>query len=83
MNGLNIMAVNNLPDEANIIINGVQLSPAQSMTLRVAIGSFASIMEDPYHLGHDEHGLFMTKMYKENSREIERIIIEPLNANND
>lgn len=60
-------------EEASIIINGNPLSKAQSMTLRVALESFAStISEDG--LGDDAHGKFMSKAYLDNCSTIRKLM---------
>lgn len=61
--------------EAEIVINGVKLSFAQSMTLRCAITDFLFTLSEQNALGNDEHGLKMTALYKARAREIERLII--------
>jgi hypothetical protein len=48
--------------EAAITINGVPLTTAQAMTVRVALGSFAMDLQN-HHLGGDEHGEAMTRGY--------------------
>lgn len=55
--------------EANIVINGEELSYAESMTLRVAINSFLSEMQHS-GLGDDEVGKALSKSYIHNSKEI-------------
>ena len=58
-------------NEAEITINGVRLSTAQAMTIRVALGSFAlSLRSDG--LGDDEHGRAMTAGYLHAIGEIHR-----------
>ncbi|RKD68950.1 hypothetical protein [Rhizobium sp. WW_1] len=60
-----------MSDEASVTINGKQLSSAQAMTLRVAVMNFFSEMTgDPHVLGDDEHGVTMTRLYKEHCAEI-------------
>lgn len=49
--------------EPSIIINGTQLTPAQAMTVRVALESFAGTLTRPESLGKDEHGLYMREAY--------------------
>lgn len=61
--------------EADVVINGTRLSYAQSMTLRVGIGSFKSEMSRPDALGNDDHGRFMAKAYHDHARDIEQMII--------
>lgn len=58
-----------------MVIEGVTLTPSQSMTLRVAISNFMSDMADPLALGDDEHGRFMTKAYRDRCREIEHLLL--------
>lgn len=60
--------------EANIVINGVRLNFAQSMTLRVGIGSFAGEMSQLNALG--EFGEEIQKLYYARAREIEQIIFK-------
>lgn len=55
--------------EAVIEINGWQLTPAQSMTLRVAMESFAADL-DHHGLGEDYHGKRMTTAYLDRISEI-------------
>lgn len=64
-----------MPDnrESVIIINGHKLSDAQSMTVRVAIESFASHLVN-VGLGDDEHGLAMKNSYLNCINEIRTII---------
>lgn len=61
--------------EPEIIINGVQLSTAQAMTLRVALGSFS---QDLYNSGlcEDDHGITMKLLYQTRIREINKIMAE-------
>lgn len=49
-------------NEPKITINGVELTSAQSMTVRVAINSFLMDMIND-GLGDDEHGKHMVKGY--------------------
>lgn len=56
--------------EPIITINGVTLTTAQSMTLRVAISSFNMDMSVPKALGDDIQGLEMAKLYHTRSSEI-------------
>lgn len=55
--------------EPEITINGVQLTVAQAMTVRVAVSSF-----EP-DCGDDEHGVAMTRAYQERAREVFRIML--------
>lgn len=61
--------------EPKIIVNGILLTPAQSMTIRSALNNF---MIDLNHngLGGDEHGVKMRKLYQERISEIYQIIIK-------
>lgn len=55
--------------EANIVINGEELSYAESMTLRVAISSFLSEMKHS-GLGNDKTGKAISEGYIRHSKEI-------------
>lgn len=55
--------------EPNIVINGVQLTVAQSMTVRVAIESFAMDLQRN-GLGNDETGKAIAKGYLDRIWEI-------------
>lgn len=55
--------------EPTIIINGVTLTSAQAMTVRVALGSFSMDMNAD-GLGDDKHGKAMTAGYKARLAEI-------------
>ena len=68
--------------EANMIINGVELTFVQSMTVRVAMSSFAMTLQED-GLGNDEHGKFMSKSYLKNIREINRLIFKRMLKKND
>jgi len=50
--------------EPDITINGIRLTEAQAMLVRVAVSSF-----DP-DCGDDEHGSLMTKAYTGRMREV-------------
>ena len=62
--------------EPNIIINGTQLTSAQAMTIRVALGSFRTDMMFGDGLGGDCHGRRMTDLYLERTSEIETLLIK-------
>ena len=49
-------------EEPRITINGQELTSAQAMTIRVAVGSFASEL-NAEGLGDDQHGKAMTAGY--------------------
>ena len=59
--------------EPAITINGIELTTAQAMTLRVAIGSFAMSLRAE-GLGDDEHGVRMAKAYLARASEIEALM---------
>lgn len=71
------MALGNLvmPDdrESTITINGFSLNDAQSMTMRVAIESFASHLVNE-GLGDDETGVGIRDGYLARIREIRKMI---------
>lgn len=56
-------------NEPEITINGVQLTTAQAMAVRVAISSF------DMDCGDDEHGRAMSKAYADRLNEVFRIMI--------
>lgn len=60
--------------EAAVTINGQAIPLAQVMTLRVALTSFMSNLEDQ-GLGDDEHGQFMTKAYLGHGRALETLLL--------
>ncbi|SCB30145.1 hypothetical protein [Rhizobium lusitanum] len=67
--------------EAKVFINDVELSNAQAMALRVAVTQlFADMSADPYSLGEDEHGVAMTKDYKDRCGEILAVMIKVLDS---
>lgn len=59
--------------EADIIINGVTLSFVESMTLRVAMSSFISVLSQE-GCGDDEVGKKICKNYINSSHRIIKII---------
>jgi hypothetical protein len=62
-------------DESRIVINGVELTEGQSMTLRVAVTNLHSQMaSDPDRLGTDDNGRTLTKGYRERSAEVLSLI---------
>lgn len=61
--------------EPKITINGILLDDAQSMTIRVALNSFAMRLQEKDALGDDDHGRSMTKAYSQRIDEINSIII--------
>lgn len=54
--------------EPEIIINGVKLTDAQAMTVRVAVSSFSP------ECGDDGHGAAMERAYNDRLNEIYRIM---------
>lgn len=60
-------------NEPEILINGENIGPGCSMTIRVAIECFASCLIEN-GLGDDEHGKLMKKSYLERINDIRRII---------
>lgn len=59
--------------EARISINGTRLTEGQSMTVRVAMESFATSLRSD-GLGDDAHGKAMTAAYLARYTEIARLI---------
>lgn len=62
-----------LDSEPSIIINGIQLSEAQAMSIRVAISHFKDDLEEK-GLGDDKLGKELTSGYLERLSEINAII---------
>lgn len=58
------------PEEPNITINGVRLTPAEAMTVRVALGAFAMDLRCEGSLGDDDHGHAMRDGYLAALRDI-------------
>ena len=61
-------------NEADVEVNGAYLTEAQSMALRVAVGHMLMDLQDPLHLGDDDHGRFMVKAYKARLEEVQELI---------
>ena len=60
-------------EEPEIVINGVQLTISQAMTVRVAIETFSmGLVEDG--LGDDNHGKKMVELYGAQISELRKII---------
>lgn len=53
-----------------IVIDGIPLSPAQAMTVRVALCSMQMQMAEPDALGDDEHGRLMASAYSDRATEV-------------
>ena len=51
------------PPEPVIIIDGIRLTTAEAMTVRVAVGDYQRQMSEPGALGEDDHGEAMRKAY--------------------
>ena len=51
-------------NEPNIIINGIQLTTAQAMTVRVALSGCR------WDCGDDKHGIALRKAYEARTREV-------------
>jgi hypothetical protein len=62
--------------EAIVTINGVQLTVGQSMTLRLAVASFLTTMQNE-GLGEDGAGKAMADAYIARASEIEQLLIQP------
>ncbi len=60
--------------EADITINGVPRTFAQSMTFRVMLGGFMQEMSNPEALGKDMHGLRMAQSYWKRASEISELV---------
>ena len=51
------------PVEPDITVNGVRLTTAEAMTVRVALGAFAMDLQSKDSLGDDDHGHAMRDGY--------------------
>lgn len=60
--------------EAKMKINGVELSPGQASTVRVALTDLLQAMSDSNALGSDAHGRAMTKAYFDHASDVLEII---------
>lgn len=60
--------------ESTIVINGVTLTEAQSMTVRVAVQNFSSFCQDG--LGDDETGKAIARGYLIAIREINKLLAQ-------
>jgi hypothetical protein len=69
------MRTDDLSDEPKITINGVDLTPTQALTIRVALGHFDMSLSS-IGLGADEHGRAMTANYHRLIDEINRVIFQ-------
>lgn len=59
--------------EPRIIINGIELTESQAMTLRVAVDSFTTNLQET-GLGDDDNGKKMVEMYLNALRDISNIM---------
>ena len=59
-----------MPSEPRITVNGVPLTEAQAMTVRVALNHFSVDMDEPGALGGDEHGKAMSVLYRKRAGEV-------------
>lgn len=58
-------------NEPEIIINGINVGPGCACTMRVAIEVFYGVLiEDG--CGDDEHGITMTRLYKDRINDVRR-----------
>lgn len=57
-----------------IVIDGIELTPAQAMTVRTALCSLQMRMAEPDALGDDEHGWNMARAYSERASEVLALI---------
>jgi hypothetical protein len=62
-------------DEPRITINGVELSRAQAMTLRVTLTSSLANLSDEDALGDDEVGRSLASAYRSRMREIIQLML--------
>lgn len=51
-------------NEPTVIVNGQRLSDGEVMTIRVALNSLISDVQQPDTLGVDEHGKVMASLYQ-------------------
>lgn len=57
-----------------MVINGQTLSPAEAMTVRVALGSFLMDLNEN-GLGDDDHGRYMKHGYSECAKSVLRKMV--------
>lgn len=59
-----------------IIIDGVELTPAQTESVRVAVSSLLmELQHNPSALGNDDTGMAIARGYRTNLREVERLLV--------
>lgn len=66
--------------DADIKINRIDLSEGQVAAVRVAILSFTAELQDPDHLGEDDHGRNMVRLYRARLMEVIHIMQRKANA---
>ncbi len=60
-----------------MIINGVELTEGQMMTLHAALVSYDhDLHKTEFPLGNDEHGRFMTAAYKKNVASLYKLCLK-------
>jgi hypothetical protein len=62
-------------NEPTITVNGVTLTEAEAISVRVAVSSFLGEMQGPNPLGNDAHGIFMAAAYTRTLTEVERLML--------
>lgn len=62
-------------DEPTITINGVRLTTAQAMTIRVAIGAYQISLQDEDALGSDETGRSIRNGYMRNLIDLNMLML--------
>jgi hypothetical protein len=68
--------------EPIITINGIILNTSQAMAVRVAITNFGEdLASDPDAFGTDDMGLALVKAYSERVAEVIRIMLPPIQTN--
>lgn len=65
-----------MPPEPRIQINGHDLTEAQAMAVRVAVGGFLLLNGDPDSFGEDTHGRRMAQAYTARLMEVQRLMGE-------
>jgi hypothetical protein len=62
-------------NEPQIVVNGIELSVGQAMTVRVALNSFLLDLQNT-ETEQDMHASYMTAAYIERIKEINRMIVK-------
>lgn len=63
-----------MSNEARVVINGRELTPQQTMAMRVAVSNMRGEMLGPNPLGNDAHGIKMAAAYAQALGEVERLL---------